>query len=382
MLRKVFYFSLFFFTFFTFSPIKAFAQGYQLTPPKQEYSKAQVVKIIDQGAIVINEQRNLYQVVEAKIISGSENGKTVIIHYGGESTLTADREVAAGDQIILLKSADPAGKIVYFIYDKYRFNNVLLVLLFFVVLVFVVARFKGLGSLIGMATSLAVILLFIIPRILAGNDPLLISIIGALVILFVTTYVAHGVSRQTTVALISTFIALFITAALARLFVGFAGLTGVGNEDLASLQVGVTSIINLKGLFLGGIIIGTLGALNDVTVSQAASIFELSKTDQKMPMAELIKKGFVIGREHILSLVNTLVLAYAGSSLFIFIFIVLNPDKIPYWVILNTETITDEIVATVAGSSGLILAVPIATLLAAWVVIRYSPSAIAKSVKG
>ncbi len=333
---------------------------------KEEYIKAQVVKVINQGEVISNGQKNLYQDLEVK----TSSGQTLSIHYGDPVRLTADREVAAGDQIVILKSTNPVGKTSYSVYDKYRFNNVLLVILFFVILVLAIAQLKGVGSLVGLIASLAVILFFIVPNILKGADPLFISIVGSIIILFISTYVAHGISKQTTVALVSTFISLFITAFLAHLFTNFSNLSGVGNEDIASLQIGTTSIINLKGLFLGGIIIGTLGALNDVTISQAATIFELAKTDHKVKILELARRGFNVGREHILSLVNTLVLAYAGSSLFIFIFLVLNPNKVPYWVILNTETISGEIVSTIVGSIGLILAVPIVTLLASWTVLE------------
>jgi len=345
--------------------------------PSQEYSKAEVVEVVNQGKVISGGITNLFQDLRIKIDSGSENGKFIALHIGDPDTLKASQEVKAGDQIVLLKAQDPSGKTIYSIYDRYRLNNIALIVAFFFILIFAVSWLKGFGSILGLATSLGVILFFIIPRILAGNDPLLISIIGALVILFVTTYVAHGVSRQTTVALASTFISLFITAFLATSFSNFSRLEGLGNEDILSLQVGATSIINLKGLFLGGIIIGALGALNDVTVTQAATVFEIAKTDKTLKFLDLAKKGFLIGREHILSLVNTLVLAYAGSSLFIFIFLVLNPGKVPYWVIINTETISDEIVSTIVGSSGLILAVPIATILAAWTALTLKDKIIA-----
>lgn len=324
------------------------------------------MQIISQGEVIDNGQKNLYQDVIVK----TDQGQTVSVHLGDPVSLTADHKVSQGEEVILQKTTDPTGKIIYAVYDKYRTNDLAVVLIFFVILIIAIAGLKGVGSLVGLFISLTVILFFITPQILQGNDPLLVSIIGSLIILFISTYVAHGVSRQTTVALLSTFCALFITASLAIFFTSFGKLTGIGNEDIASLQIGSTSIINLKGLFLAGIIIGTLGALNDVTISQSATIFELAKLEPTIKLEHLIKKGFNVGREHILSLVNTLVLAYAGSSLFIFIFILLNPQHIPYWVILNTETISGEIISTVAGSAGLILAVPIATLLAGYVALN------------
>lgn len=369
MLKK---FSIFVFVLLSFLNLTGgvFAQQKQ-AQPKEEYFKARVVQVVDEGKVISNGQTNLYQDLKIKIIEGAEQGKTLDFHYGDPETLRPERKVSQGETVVLLETVKPNGKTTYSIYDKYRFNNILIVLAFFVLLVLVIARLKGIGSLAGLVASLAVILLFIIPNILRGADPLFISIVGSVIILFVTTYVAHGVSKQTTVALVSTFASLFITATLAHLFTDFSLLTGIGNEDIASLQAGATSIINLKGLFLGGIIIGTLGALNDVTTTQSATVFELARSDKHIKYWGLARKGFNIGREHILSMVNTLVLAYAGSSLFIFIFLVLNPGKVPYWVILNTETISGEIVATVVGSSGLILAVPIVTLLAAYVALEF-----------
>ncbi|HVZ67245.1 MAG TPA: YibE/F family protein [Patescibacteria group bacterium] len=351
-------------------PSIVFAQG-KINTPKDEYYKAKVVNVNSEGEVISNGKTNLYQNLKLQIEDGPNSGKSIDLHYGDPVTLTKDHELQKGDQIVLLKTTNPDGKVIYSVYDKYRFNKVIVAIVLFFILVILIAGLKGVGSLVGLVTSLAVILMFIVPNILQGRDPLFISIVGSLIILFVSTYVAHGVSKQTTVALVSTFFALFITAILATIATSATYLTGIGNEDIASLQIGATSIINLKGLFLGGIIIGTLGALNDVTITQAATIFEIAHVDKDIRYSSLVKRGFNVGKEHILSLVNTLVLAYAGSSLFIFIFIVLNPGNIPYWVILNTEMISGETISTIVGSAGLIMAVPISTLLAAWIVLNW-----------
>ena len=143
-------------------------------------------------------------------------------------------------------------------------------------------------------------------------------------------------------------------------------LSGLGTDDAFSLQFGQTGNINFKGLLLGGIIIGTLGVLDDITTSLSATIEEIKKANPKYTFWELVKSGLRVGSEHISSLVNTLVLAYAGVSLPLFLFLILNPMQHPLWTILNSEIIVEEIVRTLAGSIGLILAVPITTLLAAW----------------
>jgi uncharacterized membrane protein len=145
-------------------------------------------------------------------------------------------------------------------------------------------------------------------------------------------------------------------------------LSGMGTEDAYNLLLGSSKAINLHGLLLGGIIIGALGVLDDTTTTQSTTIAELSEANPSYSMKELFNKGMVIGREHIASLVNTLVLAYAGAAMGIFIFIILTlqTKSQPWWVIFNSEVIAEEVVRTLAGSLGLILAVPITTLIASF----------------
>lgn len=331
--------------------------------PNQDFSRGIVLQIVKQGYKNFGTVKNLYQDVKIKIDSGTNKGQIVAVENGGQTSILPSQEVATGDVVILISTQLGNAKPQYLIYDKYRLPTIFYITLAFFLLIFAIAGWKGFGSLIGLLTSLAIIFLYIIPQILLGNDPLTVSIIGSLLILLFTTYLAHGVSKQTTVALISTFIALILCAWFSSFFVHLANLTGM-NDATSSLQFGPISHINLQGLLLGGIIIGTLGALNDITTTQSATIFELAKHTAKISFGKLFWAGFRVGREHIVSLVNTLVLAYAGSSLALFLFIVLNPQKIPLWVIINNEDISDEIIRTLAGSMGLVLVVPIVTLLA------------------
>ena len=219
-----------------------------------------------------------------------------------------------------------------------------------------------------MILSLGVIIKFIVPQILAGRDPLLVSVIGSVFILVTTIYLAHGFSKQTTAAVISTALTLVLTGILSVAFVNMTHLTGVASEEALSLQFGPTASINFKGLLLGGMIIGFLGVLDDVTTGMAATVFELKKVNSKLKPRELISSSLNVGREHVSSLVNTLVLAYAGASLPLFLFIVLNPQKYPPWYIINSEFVAEEIVRTLVGSIGLLCAVPITALIATWMV--------------
>ena len=355
--------------FLLFTYQTAFAQGQESskTQPKQEFYTAKVLKVIKQGEHQIQEFKNPYQVLSIQFLDGPDEGKTITFTQGIETSIQPQNLVKQDDTVIMTKNSDgPDGKMHYVIYDKYRLNQLILLAIIFLIIVILIAGKKGIGSLLGLSISLAVILLFIIPHILSGQNPLFVSVLGSIIILLVTTYLAHGISKQTTVALISTFIALMLTVVIAIYFVNFTGLSGL-NDETSLLIFGPTSTINLQGLLLAGIIIGTLGALNDITTAQAATIFELAKTDNRLKFRKLFSKGLKIGNEHIISMVNTLVLAYAGSSLIIFIFIYLNPANVPYWVIINNELLSDEIVRALAGSIGLLLVVPIVTAIAALV---------------
>ncbi len=336
--------------------------------PKEYYYRGTVVKVVSQGEREVFGQKNSYQNLIVKVLSGPEKDRNLPVVNGGAFKLTREQMLKAGDQVVLLKTISPKNT-NYSIIDRYRINFLYYLVAGFFLFIIGVAWIRGLGSIVGMLISLATILWFIIPLILKGQDPLLITIIGSLFIMIVTIYLAHGFSKKTSIAVVSTFVALIITGVLAYIFVVLGNLTGLGNEDAYILQFGYSEL-NLRGLLLGGIIIGTLGVLDDITTGLSATIFELHDANPKMGFSRLFGKGLVIGREHVASLVNTLVLAYAGTSLGLFILFVVNPTKQPLWVILNTEVVTGEIVRTIAGSTGLILSVPLTTAIATWYVTK------------
>ena len=170
-------------------------------------------------------------------------------------------------------------------------------------------------------------------------------------------------------AIVGTTTAFLFAGWLATTMVSLMHATGLGSEDIYDLQLGVATI-NPQGLLLSGILIGTLGALNDITTTQAITMFTLVKENPSQKLWDLFTKGMVIGREHIASLINTLILAYAGSSLAVLIFFELNPMHLPWWVILNNESTMEEIIKSLVGRRALILAVPITTLLATWVALE------------
>ena len=337
---------------------------------QQWFEKGEVTQVLQSGEKEIAGQKNLFQVLKVKILDGKEAGKELTIQQGGDVLLSPQQLVQVGDVVVVNGIKNMDGSYQYNIYDTYRANTAMYIGIAFLLFVIFITGKKGIGALIGLTISLAVILGFIVPQILANHDPLTVTILGSFVILLLTTYLAHGFSKATSIAMVSSLTSLIITGLLSLAFVTLLKLAGNGSEDAVTLQLSGGVHVNLQGLLLSGIIIGTLGALNDVTTTQVASILALNRSNPMLKYLQLAEEGFTIGREHILSLVNTLVLAYAGSSLAIFIFFVLNPSHLPYWVIFNSQLLQEEFVRTIAGSIGLIVAVPISTFLAAWFVKR------------
>lgn len=354
--------------FFLNSISPAFAQTVSPAPesnPTENVSKAKVLRITEEGVKEVGGQKQPYQKVEVQLLDGSEKDKKLTIIHGEATTLREEQKVRENQNVVVLKTATSENTL-YQIVDAYRLDALIPIIIFFIVIVLLVSRLKGLGSLVGLGISLFIITSFIVPTILAGDDPLLTSIVGSFFIMVITMYISHGFTQKTHIALLATCISLVLTGILAYTFVNMTSLTGFGSEDATSLQYGQTGTINFQGLLLGGIIIGTLGVLDDITTSMASTIRELARTNSKLKFHELFTSGLRIGSDHIASLVNTLALAYAGAGLPLFLFLVLNPLDQPLWFILNSELLVEEIVRTLAGSIGLIMAVPLTAALASW----------------
>jgi len=313
------------------------------------------------------------QTVILQLPSNADHPEQITIKHGAQTQLLKNELVSPGDQVII-QAVDQGNQTNYWIIDFNRTPFLIGLILFFALLVIISAGKKGLGALIGLALSIIVILNFIIPQILNGANPLVISIVGGIGILSVTLFLAHGLNKPTFIAWISTLISLIFVGIIATIAVELARLTGTGSENPNSLRIGITEHINLQGLFLGGIIIGALGVLDDITTGQTAVVFELKQTNPKLTAIELVYKARRVGIEHIASLVNTLVMAYAGVAMPILIILVINPQEWPGWAIFNSQIIAEEIIRTISGSIGLILAVPITTFIAAWYVHKKNPS--------
>jgi len=305
------------------------------------------------------------------LAEGEDQGESFEIEY---STGPRTRTIQEGDRVIVATAQE--GSVPspapgqpeppkYFFMDFDRRAPLVGLGITFALVVIALSRWRGLAALAGVAISLLVLVQFVLPAILEGSDPLLVAIVGGSAIMFLALYLAHGFNVATTTAVLGTLASLFLTGALAWFFVDVSIFTGAGSEEAAFLQIS-QSQVNLQGLLLASIIIGTLGVLDDVTVTQSSAVWELYRADPGFKVRDLYRAAVRIGRDHIASTVNTLVLAYAGASLPLLI--LFSVSERPLTQILNTETVAEEIVRTLVGSIGLVASVPITTGLAALVV--------------
>ena len=327
-------------------------------------SLAKVTGIVDEKDTQTDDGVVWSQRVRLEFLNGARKAQQISIDYGGQIQVKGQQKVTKGERVVVASVEGAEGTTDY-IADTYRLPAVLKIAALFFVLVILLGRWKGLGSVLGLGVSILILLLYAVPRILNGDNPLTVGAISAFFIAIVTLYLAHGFRSRTSIALIGTLISITFATALAGAFVRFARLFGTGSEDAFYLQAGATAFIDLRGLLLAGIIIGVLGVLDDITTGTAAAVHEIHKTDPRLRFRELYRKGISVGTEHIASLVNTLALAYVGASFpLLLLFASENPQ--PLWAVVNSELISEEIIRTLVGSMALLAAVPLTTTLAAW----------------
>lgn len=214
----------------------------------------------------------------------------------------------------------------------------------------------------GLGLSLLVVTLFVLPALLAGSNALLVALVGSAAVMFTVLYLAHGVRVQTSIAVLGTLASLLLTVVLAEVFVRASSLTGLGSDETGLISATVGTV-DLRGLLLAGIVIGSLGVLDDVTVTQSSAVWELHLANPAASARELYRSGIRIGRDHIASTVNTLVLAYVGASLPLLVVYSLAGSQLQD--VLTSEVVAQEVVRTLVGSIGLVAAVPLTTMLAA-----------------
>ena len=327
--------------------------------------QAEVTQIIDEGEITLGENPpQLYQVLRVKPLAGEYEGIELELDNGKRQVRYDSIRLEAGDKILIAITPTPDGVLHAYFVDYMRANSLLLLVGIFVVAILALAGKQGFGSLLGLAFSLLVVISYIIPHILDGEDPVRVSIIGAAILLAITLYLTYGWNLKTHAATLSMFISLVLTGTLAWLFVNVTRLTGVGDENALFLVQMADSTINLRGLLLAGMLVGALGVLDDLVITQASAVFEINEANPNLGLRALYSSAANIGRDHVAATVNTLVMAYAGSALPMLLVFTMSKGNFAY--LVNFSFVAEEVVRTLVGSLGLIAAVPITTLIAAY----------------
>ncbi|MFF7473277.1 YibE/F family protein [Streptomyces sp. NPDC008092] len=282
------------------------------------------------------------------------------------------RQLHEGEQVVAAYEPSAPKDLQYSVTDVNRKFPMALLAGIFALAVVVVGRLRGVMALVALAVSFLVLTMFILPGILQGSNPLLMAVVGSSAIMLIALYICHGLSARTSVAVLGTLVSLCLIGLLGSEFIDWAALTG-NTDDNTGLIHGLYPSIDMSGLLLAGVIIGSLGVLDDVTVTQTSAVWELHEANPTMGWRGLYRAGIRIGRDHIASVVNTLVLAYAGAALPLLLLFSIAQSSVA--TVANSELVAEEIVRTLVGSIGLVASVPVTTLLAALVVSADRPGA-------
>ncbi|MFJ8466400.1 YibE/F family protein [Streptomyces swartbergensis] len=330
-------------------------------PPTGDTSTAE-------GSSAVQQENGTCKRATIRVDSGKDKGRTFTEIVQPDQS----RQLREGQEVVVAYEPSAPRDLQYSVTDINRRLPMALLAGIFALAVVVVGRLRGVMALVALAISFLVLNLFILPAILQGSNPLLVAVVGASAIMLIALYLCHGLSARTSVAVLGTLISLLLIGVLGSLFIGWAALTG-NTDDNTGLIHGLYPTIDMSGLLLAGVIIGSLGVLDDVTVTQTSAVWELHEANPSMGWRGLYRAGIRIGRDHIASVVNTLVLAYAGAALPLLLLFSIAQSSVG--TVANSELVAEEIVRTLIGSIGLVASVPVTTALAALVVSADRPGA-------
>lgn len=348
-----------------------FFNHYQLTCATENTDtyEAKVTEIINEVEIIAphSEIPDTSQQLKLQITNGDRQGENIYLEVVSNAYFESFKYYV-DDRVIVANHFDEQENETFYITDYLRRPALIWLLIIFVSLALIVGRSQGLRSIIGLIGSFIIIFSFILPKIATGHNPILMVILGSLLIVPLIFLLSHGFNRQTYVAMTATIITLIITGFIIVLFVNLAKLTGLASEEAGFVKAMSSNLINLKNLLIAGMLIATLGVLDDITIAQAGIVQQLKAANPKFQIKDLYQRAMKIGRDHIASMINTLILVYAGAS-FPLLLLFLNSQQ-SLMSTINYEIVADEIVRTLTGSIGLIIAVPLTTILASWLEIE------------
>jgi len=340
--------------------LPVFVNAQEIHQELQGVWKAKVTDIISQEEKYIEgtDTKEVTQVINAEILEGDRKGEVV--------TLNNDYIVLKDGQTFFLNYfINISGTEYYSVRDVDRIGGIFILLILFVIVVLIFGKFQGLRSLISLFFNFLVILYVLLPVLLKGYSPILVSIVVGSFILFFAIFFTHGFNRSSTIAFSGTVISVALTGLLAFFSIKLLNLSGFFSEETMYLNFNTSGSLNFEGLLLGGIIIGVLGVLDDIAITQVAVVSEIRSIGQHLSNKEIFDKAMNVGKEHVSALVNTIVLAYAGVSLPLLLWF--SKSTAPINTIINNEIFATEIARTIVGSIGLIITVPITTILAVMV---------------
>lgn len=346
--------------FCTTQPILVHAQA-ELITDTVTLQKAQVLEVSDASTIIIEgtDTPSKSQRIKAKILEGADAGTV--------ADFTNDYiQLKAGDLFYLRHITNRLeGRDMYSVADPYRLNILVILTVAFIILLFIFGGLQGIRGLASLIGSLVLIFYLLLPGILSGHSPILVSIGVASLIIIIGSYITHGFNKTTTAAVLGMITTILITGAMAYWAVHTGNLSGYTSEENVYLNFDTRGSIDMVGLLFGGIMIGLLGVLYDIAIGQAIAVEELFRAGKHMTRLEIYKRAIRIGREHIGALVNTLAIAYVGVALPLLL-LLQHSYNLGIGPLINGEMFATEIVRILVGSIGLILGVPITTFIASY----------------
>lgn len=322
----------------------------------QEVVKGEVIEVIEASCSYASDLE--CRRVTFTLLEGPDVGSVTQEEW--ESIPSAPQFVV-GDRVVLNRIPEAPALQRYQFADRERRPLLIAASLLFAGLVILLGRLRGLAALFGLVVSVVVLLAYIVPAILSGRSPEMVALTGGVLIAVTALYLAHGFKPMTHVAAIGTLISLGLTVVLAAIVAGLADFSGLVSEEASFLMV--IGGFDLRGLLLAGIVLGALGALDDVTVTQASAVWELAAANESLDQHGLFAAGLRVGRDHVAASVNTLLLAYAGAAMPLLLLFGLSGQRLG--IVANSEVVAVEILRTLVGSVGLVAAVPVTTWLAA-----------------
>ena len=329
---------------------------------------AEVIEVL-KAQEKIREDGSIFRQQDLKLrgLDGEFKGREIVYEGISEVEVSNANYYEVGDQVFVDAYTDEYGQETFYVVEFVRSSSLFWLVAIFIVLVLLVGRFKGLKALISLSLSFIIIIKFILPQILKGQDPFLVSLLGGFFILVLIIYITEGWGRKSHLAIFSVSLSLLTTLTLALIFTKAAKLTGLAQEEAIFLIDLGRATINFQGLLLAGFIIGAIGVLDDIIVGQIEAVDSLREANPSLPSKKIFSLAYRIGNTHLGAIINTLFLTYAGAALPLLLLFVINREAgLGMARVINTEVISTEIIRTLVGSVGVMLSMPIATFLASF----------------